>query len=511
MNTASTKLCLHFDVNETILLEDRAGGDTREACLSKIIAKSASVVAADEGWLWLSPDGSTAALSSSEKRSLSDLHFGFAPLSPSAQSYYRTPELKPAVKEFMSHPHGLVWSKVMESLVTKLRYDGPGKLPPSLSQDGGESHFVLPSFFKCVAGLVQEGRDMSVVIRTFGDDLEEIKAALNAFAKGEHPMFPGFKDPAFEVDDNKMWRGRYVQATGEWRLSPWKGEGGGSIGEAEAVEIFEGNKVTLVQDDYQYWSQNGCSPWAGKPCWVGGEVRHIFFDDNIHYSEDDSIVAVRRRVGEGGFEPLDGKQTMEVEGEAIVKVFGVMALLNDDYFLEKVKACEEEKKAVEEKVEGKVDGDLSALREAVLEAEARYRGVHRNDYSELKALARPPPALALTCQAAKIMLSRKTAKAGADADGMTFGSSETIMLVCWLDASVQNYIRDELAGGRGLGAAICKELTQLQEKNPTWTVEKVSYCSSAGAAVTAWIFAVLDFVRAAEAAGSAKRTIPFKG
>ena len=40
-----THLLLHFDLNETILLGDDAGGDTYEQCIHKIIAKSAFVQA----------------------------------------------------------------------------------------------------------------------------------------------------------------------------------------------------------------------------------------------------------------------------------------------------------------------------------------------------------------------------------------------------------------------------------------------------------------------------------
>ena len=36
-------LVLHFDINETILIGDEAGGDTREDCLNKMLAKSAFV------------------------------------------------------------------------------------------------------------------------------------------------------------------------------------------------------------------------------------------------------------------------------------------------------------------------------------------------------------------------------------------------------------------------------------------------------------------------------------
>ena len=40
-------LVLHFDINETILVGDEAGGDTREDCLNKMICKSAFVLIDD--------------------------------------------------------------------------------------------------------------------------------------------------------------------------------------------------------------------------------------------------------------------------------------------------------------------------------------------------------------------------------------------------------------------------------------------------------------------------------
>ena len=41
--TTQPHLFLHFDINETILIGDPAGGDTVTECLNKIIAKSAFV------------------------------------------------------------------------------------------------------------------------------------------------------------------------------------------------------------------------------------------------------------------------------------------------------------------------------------------------------------------------------------------------------------------------------------------------------------------------------------
>ena len=46
------RLVLHFDVNETIVIEDIAGGDTCEDCLNKILAKNALVRRSPSSMLW---------------------------------------------------------------------------------------------------------------------------------------------------------------------------------------------------------------------------------------------------------------------------------------------------------------------------------------------------------------------------------------------------------------------------------------------------------------------------
>jgi len=47
-SASKPKLVLHFDVNETIMIGDPAGGDTLEDCLNKIVCKSAYVRGHDQ-------------------------------------------------------------------------------------------------------------------------------------------------------------------------------------------------------------------------------------------------------------------------------------------------------------------------------------------------------------------------------------------------------------------------------------------------------------------------------
>ena len=51
-------------------------------------------------------------------------------------------------------------------------------------------HFLLPAFFTTLVELVKRGRDVRVVVRTFGTDLPKVYAALRAFGRGAHPDYP---------------------------------------------------------------------------------------------------------------------------------------------------------------------------------------------------------------------------------------------------------------------------------------------------------------------------------
>lgn len=34
------------------------------------------------------------------------------------------------------------------------------------------------------------------------------------------------------------------------------------------LQLLESKTVCGIQDDHEFWSSNGCEPWAGKPVWV---------------------------------------------------------------------------------------------------------------------------------------------------------------------------------------------------------------------------------------------------
>eukprot|EP01063_Lacrimia_lanifica_P037970 TRINITY_DN7960_c0_g1_i1.p1 TRINITY_DN7960_c0_g1~~TRINITY_DN7960_c0_g1_i1.p1 ORF type:complete len:348 (+),score=99.99 TRINITY_DN7960_c0_g1_i1:69-1112(+) len=334
MPATAPRLVLHFDVNETILLCDPAGGDTQEMCLNKIIAKNAYVQREDAGGRrWR--DGSCAAPGNPAGAPKPPLHFGFEWPEGCAPFYeaYR----KEGVKFTEEGASGRCYRDVYEALEAAVRLTPGKEYPPALTNRAtGSHHYLLPAFFHTVAALTERGADFAVVIRTFGTDCPEVVEAINEFAAGRHPDHPQ-PYPHMHVTPENTWTGRYGDG-GAFTLS---GAGGVIADEAVAVAKLEAASVSVCQDHYQHWADNGYRPGAGKPMWITEshveDVLHIFFDDNIKNLADDSIVAVRRRAGpDAPFEAVCGVGTLELQGKHLHRVPTPAAVLDKDWFLQRI-------------------------------------------------------------------------------------------------------------------------------------------------------------------------------
>jgi len=113
------------------------------------------------------------------------------------------------------------------------------------------------------------------------------------------------------------------------------------------LESSEGGNIAPcigVSDHYDHWAKNDYSPAAAKPLWLtknNTEVQHIFFDDNIHNDSSDSIVAVRsRETADLAFTPLSGADTLLEHGVHLVRTPTICPILDQDWFLKQVAACE---------------------------------------------------------------------------------------------------------------------------------------------------------------------------
>eukprot|EP00658_Telonema_sp_P-2_P065456 TRINITY_DN54690_c0_g1_i1.p1 TRINITY_DN54690_c0_g1~~TRINITY_DN54690_c0_g1_i1.p1 ORF type:complete len:387 (-),score=85.74 TRINITY_DN54690_c0_g1_i1:60-1220(-) len=331
------RLILHFDVNETIILQDPAGGDTFADGLTKAVMKNAHVRLEDgeavswyDGTAFDSPDPPPLHLDWEWPE-------GCAPA-------YRLDEFK-SLKKTFTHPGNLGqhYQPLIQQMDEAMRWPADVAPDPRLSHDGAY-HFVLPALFQTIAELVRSERKATIVVRTFGTDVKEVCDALNAFFENRH--FIGYPGPEMVVGEENKWVGRYVPEDGSFALKQTM-EGGRCLSsEEDALAALESDgdlAVQLVQDDYRWWRDHGYLPGGGKPLWLTMDdvsTHHVFFDDNIHNLADDSIVAVRARGTAGcAFEPLSGEDTLALHGVHLVRVPTIAPILNLNWFLERIEEC----------------------------------------------------------------------------------------------------------------------------------------------------------------------------
>ena len=362
MSTTSTSaaaalphLILHFDVNETILMGDPAGGDTYMDCIHKSLAKCAFCKADGP----LGKNGATATTPTvwHDGTPIGELPSAPPPLKPEwtfdtpagVAAFYKQPALKRKhLKTFCdAGSPGAIYAAERARCRAALGWPHAPHPALSMEEDGGAVGVLLPAFYQTLDGLRRSGRRFSIVLRTFGTDLPRVAAAINAYAAGEHPDYPEGA-PDLALPPQRMWKGRYDEGSGRFALSPHdEGNGAPSItDEREAVAALSEHGVSGVMDDYKYWASHDNDPACGKPLWLtlgDASTYQLFFDDNIHNDVKDSIVSVRARrdaAAAGGFAPLTGAQICALHGAVLRRVPTILPVLDPGWFLAEVERCE---------------------------------------------------------------------------------------------------------------------------------------------------------------------------
>ena len=329
---AAAPLVLHIDINETILIGDDAGGDSREESLNKILAKSAfvrlppnaAIPSLDDTsfvkpthWWDGTPIGCDAA---------PPLYTGWEwPLH--CVPYYRT-AYKRLSKGFVKG-HGRAYKSLFEDMERIISFSHPD-MPNVLSH-------MLPALFRTLEELTHRKEPFRVVFRSFGSDLVEVTDAVSIFARGQHPDYPDFRNNDLVVTQANLVKGSWDRSeNGLFQL--WSQDGSlEASGDDEILDWIQHRTVCAIQDDYEFWSRHGCEPWSGKPVWVPSRRRrqhHILFDDNIHNLAHDSIASVKLQPHDGAsFRTLSGEEIQQMQGLHLIRVPTIEPILNPDWFL----------------------------------------------------------------------------------------------------------------------------------------------------------------------------------
>lgn len=363
-------LVVHFDINETILVGDEAGGDTREESLHKMLSKSAFVRMMPGGeeenhhhhhhhhgvsyeetsaivpthWWDGTPIGKQDTTTGGM---IPPLYIGWE-WPKGCCPYYRT-SFKKKTKTFVEHdgaPYRETLRKLKEGLHHHHHVDIPEQAPTVLGN-------MLPAFFQTLEQLSKTAQKKTIVFRTFGTDLPEIAQAVTAFAQGKHPDYPDFHDPRLVMTSDCIVRGRYHRNESNngstvYQLFRRHDNELIAAGDQEILDFIHSHTVCGIEDDYPFWKANGYQPWSGKPVWKLPKVQHILLDDNIHNVKDDSIASVRRPVinsntntmplglQQQGFESLTSDEILAEQGRHLIRVPTIAPILHPGWFLEAI-------------------------------------------------------------------------------------------------------------------------------------------------------------------------------
>jgi hypothetical protein len=248
-----THLFLHFDINETILLGDDAGGDSRHESTQKMLAKSAfcrkpsssSSVSIStptiETLAWektqqVKPTHWWDGQEIGRELSMPPLYTGWK-WPEHCCPYYRT-AYKRHSKDFTADGnHGQIYAPLLEACEASLLSSSSSNysIPSRSSRDTGglssegkqdRKNTILPAFYETLRHLIESYENnedirnrsdekesqpppFTVVFRTFGSDLSEIASVVTAFAKGEHPDYPDIDFPHLCLSNDRLYQGRW--------------------------------------------------------------------------------------------------------------------------------------------------------------------------------------------------------------------------------------------------------------------------------------------------------------
>jgi hypothetical protein len=226
---------------------------------------------------------------------------------------------------------------------------------------------ILPAFFRTIYKLVHhqdnnnERPPVTMVFRTFGTDLPSIAAAMTAFAKGQHPDYPDFVHPEYELDMRRLYRAKWVRqevvtASNDkeyFQYQLFRHDDDGVMvakGDQQVLDLLHNTSddsqhcVFGIQDDYEMWKNHNWEPWAGKPIWQTDHSghHHILMDDNIHNLPHDGIASVRRPIikasesSDAVFESLSGSEIQAMHGLHLIRVPTIEPIVNEDWFLQQI-------------------------------------------------------------------------------------------------------------------------------------------------------------------------------
>ncbi|XP_052802901.1 uncharacterized protein LOC128233064 [Mya arenaria] len=343
------KLILHFDVNKTIVPVDSATGETVEAALNVYLSGLAQ--GKDREGEWHSKH--VLAVAPDEQDDVSFYKFQEKRLLPHINRDRKT--FRYNLMSFTDKPQGSRYKPHLKELLNVLKWDFPYEetVHKDLTVPGNEAwrfHFILPAFYKLLRYLVDQHKDFTVIFRTYGSDANSVLKSLRHAISNKLPFCHNLEEMSEDISDTV-----YVLRRSNFEPSVFSVHTCAGDSESERVRVKTDeemymwmsnmNGINAIRDNVQDWLDHSFDSRFGKPLWVDSSDErnhHVFFDDNIRPGNLDSIANIRLRHSAGeDFQTVDRTEEHKLVNANIVPVTFTEAILDEDYFVKKLRLCEE--------------------------------------------------------------------------------------------------------------------------------------------------------------------------
>lgn len=236
MSEEKPLLLLHFDMNKTLIASDAAGGKSKQDVIIHCLADTLM-----ERW------------STDLKKPLSYSDYVKERLLPgSSRDRALKQKRDQKISEF------LLFLKAERPDLYDTVFKQYEKASAALL---AQKTLVFSSFYTLVAFLKKNGYDFSIIIRTFGKEIEQVSSEIEHVAQVSFTKKGHFQDGVLHVDGNGI-------------LSNSK----------DFYAFLKENRHVCIQDEYARWFENGERQEYGKPFPIDRSDENtlsLFFDDNI--------------------------------------------------------------------------------------------------------------------------------------------------------------------------------------------------------------------------------------
>lgn len=282
--TASPHLVLYFDINKTLIASDKAGGKSVDDVLNELLSEKYEDV-------WDDSQDAPMTFRNYVHRILVPKNNGNTDARNQRQSYTQH------FVDYLKDQQHLLYETVLQDYETAIT-----TLTTSNS-------IIFPSFYALLNDLDQKGISYSIILRSYGHEIDEVRDEINVVHKNIFSHSGKFREGKLFIED------------------------GESIGNSQGIyDKLRRIEHTAIHDDYPYWDVHSSLSAYAKPFYIDANDREtlcIFFDDNIKLNDSPKNIIAPLDAATGELLPMNKL----VESGQAVRVDTLKAILETDYYI----------------------------------------------------------------------------------------------------------------------------------------------------------------------------------